>query len=149
MGLLDSILGSVLGGGAAQGQGSGQAALINAVIQMVANKGAGDGGAGGGLGALVGALTQGGLGNVASSWVGTGQNLPVSAEQLQSALGSGSGGGGGLLAQLAQQAGLSHGDTASGLSQILPGLVDKLTPDGQIPQQDSLEKMLGSLGIGK
>ena len=147
MGLLDSILGSVLGGGAAQGQGSGQAALINAVIQMVANKGAGGGGAGGGLGALVGALTQGGLGNVASSWVGTGQNLPVSAEQLQSALGSGSGGG--LLAQLAQQAGLSHGDTASGLSQILPGLVDKLTPDGQIPQQDSLEKMLGSLGIGK
>ncbi len=147
MGLLDSILGSVLGGGAAQGQGSGQAALINAVIQMVANKGAGGGGAVGGLGALVGALTQGGLGNVASSWVGTGQNLPVSAEQLQSALGSG--GGGGLLAQLAQQAGLSHGDTASGLSQILPGLVDKLTPDGQIPQQDSLEKMLGSLGIGK
>ena len=147
MGLLDSILGSVLGGGAAQGQGSGQAALINAVIQMVANKGAGGGGAGGGLGALVGGLTQGGLGNVASSWVGTGQNLPVSAEQLQSALGSG--GGGGLLAQLAQQAGLSHGDTASGLSQILPGLVDKLTPDGQIPQQDSLEKMLGSLGIGK
>ena len=92
-------------------------------------------------------MTQGGLGNVACSWVGTGQNLPVSAEQLQSALGSG--GGGGLLAQLAQQAGLSHGDTASGLSQILPGLVDKLTPDGQIPQQDSLEKMLGSLGIGK
>ena len=151
MGLLDSILGSVLGGGAGQGQNSGQAALINAVIQMVANKGAGGaGGAGGGLGALVGALTQGGLGNVASSWVGTGQNLPVSAEQLQSALGGGSGGGmGGILAQLAQQAGLSQGDAASSLSQVLPGLVDKLTPDGQIPQQDSLEKMLGSLGIGK
>lgn len=149
MGLLDSILGSVLGGGAAQGQGSGQAALINAVIQMVANKGAGGGGAGGGLGALVGALTQGGLGNVASSWVGTGQNLPVSTEQLQSALGGGGGGAGGLLAQLAQQAGMSNGDAASGLSQILPELVDKLTPDGQIPQQDTLEKMLGSLGIGK
>ncbi len=149
MGLLDSILGSVLGGGAAQGQNSGQAALINAVIQMIANKGEG-GGAGGGLGALVGALTQGGLGNVASSWVGTGQNLPVSAEQLQGALGgSGGGGMGGILAQLAQQAGMSHGDTASGLSQILPGLVDKLTPGGQIPQQDSLQEMLGSLGIGK
>lgn len=150
MSLLDSILGSVLGGGAAQGQNSGQAALINAVIQMIANKGAG--GAGGGLVALVGALTQGGLGNVASSWVGTGQNLPVSPEQLQSALGGGGGAGGGMgdiLAQLAQQAGMSHGEAASGLSQILPGLVDKLTPDGQIPQQDSLEKMLGSLGIGK
>ena len=151
MGLLDSILGSVLGGGA-QGQSSGQAALINAVIQMVANKaggavgGAGASGAAGGLGGLIGALTQGGLGNVASSWVGTGQNLPVSADQLQSALG---GGGDGLLAQLAQQAGMSHGDAASGLSQILPGLVDKLTPDGQIPQQDSLDKLLGSFDIGR
>ena len=152
MGLLDSILGSVLGGGgAAQGQSSGQAALINAVIQMIANKGAGGaGGAGDGLGALVGALTQGGLGNVASSWVGTGQNMPVSPDQITSALGGGSGGGvGGILAQIAQQAGMSHGEAASGLSQILPGLVDKLTPDGQVPQQDSLEKMLGSLGIGK
>jgi uncharacterized protein YidB (DUF937 family) len=140
MGLLDSILGSVMGGG--QGQSSGQAALINAVVQMVANKG----GAAGGLGALVGALTQGGLGDVAKSWVGTGQNLPVSADQLQSALG---GSGGGMLAQLAQQAGLSQGDAASSLSQFLPGLVDKLTPDGQIPQQDTLEKLLGSLNIGR
>ena len=147
MGLLDSILGSVLGGGA-QGQNSGQAALINAVIQMVANKAGGATGGVGGLGGLVGALTKGGLGNVASSWVGTGQNLPVSAEQLQSALGGG-GSGGGMLAQIAQQAGMSNGDAASGLSQILPGLVDKLTPDGQIPQQDSLEKMLGAFNIGK
>jgi uncharacterized protein YidB (DUF937 family) len=165
MGLLDSILGSVLGGG--QSQNSGQAALINAVIQMIANKGGGGGGLGsvlgsalgagsggggmggglGGLGGLIGALTQGGLGNAASSWVGTGQNQPVSAEQLQSALGGG--GGGGLLAQLAQQAGMSHGEAADGLSQILPGLIDKLTPDGQVPQQDTLEKMLGSVDIGR
>ena len=141
MGLLDSILGSVLGGG--QNQNSGQAVLINAVIQMIANKGGGAGG----LAGLVQSLTQGGLGHVASSWVGTGQNLPVSADQLQSALGGGSGGG--LLAQLAQQAGLSHGETAAQLSQILPGLVDKLTPDGQVPQQDTLENMLGSSDIGK
>jgi uncharacterized protein YidB (DUF937 family) len=144
MGLLDSILGAVMGGNA-QNQNSGQAALINAVIQMIANKNA-DSGAAGGLGGLIGALTQGGLGNAASSWVSTGQNLPVSAEQLQNALG---GSGGGLLAQLAQQAGLSNGETADQLSQILPGLVDKLTPDGQIPQQDSLENMLGALDIGK
>jgi uncharacterized protein YidB (DUF937 family) len=149
MGLLDSILGSVLGGGG-QGQNSGQAALINAVIQMVANKGAGGAASGlGGLGGLVGALTQGGLGNVASSWVGTGQNLPVSPDQITQALGGGGGGAGNILAQLAQAAGMSHGDAASGLSQILPGLVDKLTPDGQVPQQDTLENMLGSLGIGK
>jgi len=142
MGLLDSILGAVMGGNA-QNQNSGQAALINAVIQMIANK---NSGSAGGLGGLIGALTQGGLGNAASSWVSTGQNLPVSAEQLQNALG---GSGGGLLAQLAQQAGLSNGETADQLSQILPGLVDKLTPDGQIPQQDSLENMLGAFDIGK
>lgn len=141
MGLFDTILGSVLGGS----QNSGQTALVNAVVQLVANKAGG-----GGLGGLVGALTQGGLGDVAKSWVGTGQNLPVSADQLQRALGGGGGNsGGGLLAQLAQQAGLSQGDAASSLSQFLPGLVDKLTPDGQIPQQDTLEKLLGSLNIGK
>src|SRR5436190_647996 len=81
-----------------------------------------NGGGAGGLAGLVGALAQGGLGNVANSWVSTGQNLPVSAEQLQSALG---GRGGGMLAQLAQQADLSHGDAATGLSEILPDLVDK------------------------
>jgi len=144
MGFLDSILGAVMGGNA-QNQNSGQAALINAVIQMIANKNAGSGTAGG-LGGLIGALTQGGLGNVAGSWVGTGENQSVSAEQIQSALGNDNGG---LLARLAQQAGMSNDDAASGLSQILPGLVDKLTPDGQIPQQDSLENMLGALDIGK
>ncbi len=149
MGLLDSILGSVMGG--AQGQGSVQGALMNAVMQIVANKAGGGAGGSlgglGGLGGLVGALTQGGLGDAASSWVGKGENLPVSADQIQSALGSGAGGG--ILAQLAQSAGLSQGDAASGLSQLLPGLVDKLTPDGQIPQQGTLEKLLGAFNVGK
>ena len=156
MGLLDSVLGAVLGGGG--GQNSGQATLVNAVLQMVLNKGGGAGGAagaGGGVGGLIGALTQGGLGQVASSWVGTGQNQPVSADQITQALGnnssgaSGAGGVGSILAQLAQQAGMSHGDAASSLSQILPGLVDKLTPNGQVPQQSSLEEMLGSLNLDK
>ena len=152
MGLLDSVLGAVLGGG---GQNSGQATLVNAVLQMVLNKGGGAGGAagaGGGLGGLIGALTQGGLGQVASSWVGTGQNQPVSADQITQALGNNSSSGSGvgsILAQLAQQAGMSHGDAASSLSQILPGLVDKLTPNGQVPQQSSLEEMLGSLNLDK
>ncbi|HTD90661.1 MAG TPA: YidB family protein [Burkholderiales bacterium] len=143
MGLLDSILGSVLGGGNGQSQNSGQAALINAVIQMVANRGGGAGG----LAGLVQSLTQGGLGHAANSWVGTGQNVPVSPDQITSALGGVNDGG--VLAQLAQAAGMSHGEAASGLSQILPGLVDKLTPDGQVPQQDTLENMLGSLSIGR
>src|SRR5689334_16422397 len=107
MGLLDSILGSVMGG--SQNQGSGQAALINAVIQMIANR-QGSGG-GGGLPALVQAFTQNGMGNIASSWVGTGQNLPVSPDQIRNALGSDNGGG--LLAQIAQSAGMSQGEASS------------------------------------
>ena len=145
MGLLDSVIGSVLGG-SGQSQNSGQAALINAVIQMIGNK-AGGAGTGRSLGGLVGALTQGGLGDIASSWIGKGQNMSVSPDQITQSLGGT--GGGGFLAQLAQQAGLSQGDTASQLSQLLPGLVDKLTPDGEVPQQDSLEKMLGAFNIGK
>ena len=162
MGLLDSILGSVLGG--SQSQNSGQAALINAVIQMIANRGGGGslgsglntglggdsemGGLGGlgSLGGLIGALTQSGMGNVANSWVGGGQNLPISPDQITQIFGGGAGGG--LLAQLAQQAGMSQGDAASSLSQILPDLVDKLTPDGQVPEQGTLDQMLGSLHIG-
>jgi uncharacterized protein YidB (DUF937 family) len=71
---------------------------------MIANKNAG-GGTASGLGGLIGALTQGGLGNVASSWVGTGENQSVSAEQIQSALGNDSGG---LLAQIPQQDSLEN-----------------------------------------
>ena len=145
MGLLDSVLGSVLGG-SGQNQNSGQTTLINAVIQMISNK-AGGAGTGSSLGGLVGALTQGGLGDIASSWIGKGQNMSVSPDQITQSLGGT--GGGGFLAQLAQQAGLSQGDTASQLSQLLPGLVDKLTPDGEVPQQDSLEKMLSAFNIGK
>lgn len=144
MGLLDSVLGAVMGGGQGQTQNSGQAALINAVIQMIGNK---QDGAGGGLAGLVQAFTQSGMGNIASSWVGKGQNMPVSADQIRDALGGADSGG--LLAQLAQSAGMSQGDASSHLSQILPGLVDKLTPDGQIPHADSLESMLGAFNIGK
>lgn len=151
MGLLDSILASVMGGGAQQAQGSGQAALINAVIQLIAHRqgGGAAGGAAGGLGGLIGVLTQGGLGQIASSWVGTGQNLPVSPDQISQALGGDGGGVGGILAQIAQQAGISSSEAASGLSQVLPGLVDKLTPNGQVPEQSSLEQMLRSFHIGK
>lgn len=146
MGLLDSILGAALnqGGGQAQGgglggvlgsmlggggQGGGQAALLNIVLGMLANKGGGGGGdAGmGGLGDLLGKFQQGGLGDVASSWVGKGENLPISAEQLQSVLGSD------MVASIAAQLGMSQGDTASQLSQLLPEVVDRVTPNGQVP----------------
>ena len=131
MGLLDSVIGSITGGqGGAGQQGGGQSALINIVMGMLANKaGASQGGAAaGGLGDLMARFQQGGLGDVLGSWIGTGQNLPVSADQLSNVLGSD------MLAKIAQQLGVSHGEAASQLSEVLPQVVDKLTPDGHVPE---------------
>ena len=131
MGLLDSVIGSITGGqGGAGQQGGGQSALINIVMGMLANKaGASQGGAAaGGLGDLMARFQQGGLGDVLGSWIGTGQNLPVSSDQLSNVLGSD------MLAKIAQQLGVSHGEAASQLSEVLPQVVDKLTPDGHVPE---------------
>ncbi len=140
MGLLDSVIGALgqTQGGSGAG-GGGQAQLINLVLGMLANQGGGQAGAGplgglGGLGGLLEKFQQSGLGDVAASWVSTGQNQPISPEQMGNALGPD------VLGGLAQQMGLSPGDTAGQLSQILPQLIDQLTPNGQVPQ--------GGLDIG-
>jgi uncharacterized protein YidB (DUF937 family) len=65
---------------------------------------------------------------VVQSWIGTGQNLPISPEQLQQVL------GGDTVAGLARQLGLSPQDASQGLAGLLPQLVDQLTPQGQLPQ---------------
>lgn len=126
MGLLDSVVGML---GAAQGgqagAGGGNAELLNAVVGMLAN-----GSQHGGLEGLVRGFEQAGLGKVIGSWIGSGQNLPVSADQLSQVLG----GAGGALGQLAQQTGMSHGDLAGQLSQMLPEVINHLTPSGQAPQ---------------
>ncbi len=121
MGLLDSVVG-MLGGG--QQGGGGNAALLNAIVGMLANNGQG----GGGLGSILGKAQQSGMGDVVSSWIGSGQNMPISADQLNNVLGSD------MVANLARQLGLSHGDASSQLSQMLPEVVDRLTPQGQMPQ---------------
>ena len=131
MGLLDSVIGAIAGGqGGAGQQGGGQSALINIVMGMLANKaGATQGGAAaGGLRDLMARFQQGGLGDVLGSWIGTGQNLPVSSDQLSNVLGSD------MLAKIAQQLGVSHGEAASQLSEVLPQVVDELTPDGHVPE---------------
>ena len=128
MGLLDSVLGSVIGNMAGGRQGGGAGAdILMQVVGGLLNQGGGGAGAGGGLGALLQQFQKGGLGDVAASWVGTGQNLPISAEQLQSVL------GGDQIGALAQQAGLSQGDLMGQLAQMLPQVVDQLTPNGQLP----------------
>jgi uncharacterized protein YidB (DUF937 family) len=131
MGLLD-IVGGMLGGQGAPGGAGGQDALLKLVLGMLSDNGQGGGG---GLGALLQQLQQAGLGEQVNSWVGTGQNLPVAAEQLQAAFGSDQ------MSQMAERMGLSTGDLGSQLSQMLPQVVDQLTPNGQLPQGG-----LGDLG---
>ena len=94
------------------------------------------GGVLGGLGGLVNKLQQGGLGDVVNSWVGSGQNQPVSPGQLGSALGPS------ILKTVSQVTGLSEDDLTKQLSQVLPGLVDKLTPNGKLPTVAELSKMM-------
>src|ERR1700757_4499639 len=110
--------GALFGGG-----GSGKPASAPAPSQP----NAGDGGLLGGLGGLLDKLQKGGLGNVTNSWVGSGQNQSVSPGQLGPALGPD------LTKALAQRSGLSEEELTKQLSQVLPGVVDKLTPAGRLP----------------
>ena len=133
MGLLDGILGSVLGGNS----GGGSNPLLQIAMQMLANKGGGGTGGGamdamGGLGGIISAFQKGGLGHLTDSWVGTGDNLPVSGDQLSQVLGSDK------ISQIASQLGMSQSDAAGGLAKILPDLVNHVTPNGQVPASHSL-----------
>jgi len=97
-----------------------------------------DEGAGGllsGLGGLLDKLQKGGLGNAANSWVGSGPNQPVSPGQLGSALGPD------IVKTIAQRSGLSEDEITKQLSQVLPGVVDKLTPQGRLPTVAELSEL--------
>ena len=83
----------------------------------------------GGIGALAQRFHEKGLGGVVQSWISTGQNQPVDGQQIQNVL------GGGQLDALAERFGIPKETLSSGLAQVLPQVVDKLTPNGQVPQQ--------------
>ena len=154
MGLLDSVLGSVLGGNTAQaGAGGGSLGsiigalasnpqMLQAVTGMLANDGSH-----GGLGGLMAKFQQAGLGDVIGSWVGSGNNQPISGDQLHQVLGSDA------VSALAGKLGIDMGTATSQLTQILPELINHLTPGGQAPagglgSSGDLMGMLGGL-LGK
>jgi uncharacterized protein YidB (DUF937 family) len=136
MGLLDN-LGAIAGqlGGIqnANGTADPKAALVQAVLGMLVhgNEPGGLGGSGGigGLGGLLQRFQSAGLGDQIASWIGSGANTPISADQIKSALGDGP------LRALAEHAGLDEDEAASHLSSLLPQMVDKLTPGGQVPAE--------------
>ena len=86
----------------------------------------------GGLGGLLNQFQQSGLGDVVKSWIGPGQNQPISPSQLGSALGPQ------IIKVLAQKTGMSEQEITAHLSQILPNAVDRLTPNGRMPTQAEL-----------
>jgi len=113
MGLLDDLAGNALSGM----MGSSSNPLVHSVFSMIQSQP-------GGLAGLVQNFEQKGMGSVVSSWVGTGQNLPISADQISHVLGSDA------VKNLAAKAGISPEQASGQLASILPGLIDKLTPNG-------------------
>jgi uncharacterized protein YidB (DUF937 family) len=108
MGLFDGVLGGIVG-----------AELTSVVSQLIEKHG--------GVQGIVTQLEQQGLGNTVQSWVGTGPNQPISPTQVHQAFGTG------ILSELAAKTGLNPQDLAQKLSQVLPQVVDKLTPAGTVP----------------
>ena len=115
MGLLDELAGSAMSGML----GNSTNPLVHGAMEMIQNQP-------GGLAGLVQSFEQKGMGGVVSSWVGTGQNLPVSGDQITSVLGSDA------LKNLAAKAGISPDQAGSQLATLLPGIIDKLTPNGHV-----------------
>ena len=127
MSLISDLFGQVLGN-----LGSGQQ---NQLFQSAANVITQHGG----LDGLKQKFESQDLGHIFASWVGTGQNHPITPEQVTQVLGHDQ------VQQLAQQAGVSHGDAAASLAQILPSLVDKLTPNGTSVGGNALQQGLSTL----
>ncbi len=118
MGILDSVISDV--------GGSGGASPIQGILgSMLGQDGAS--GTGGGLQGLISKFEGAGLGGIAKSWVGNGANQPVSPDQVHSALGDDQ------VNAMASKSGMAPQSLLSELSQHLPGMVDKMTPNGQMP----------------
>lgn len=134
MGLLDGLVGQVLGSLGNNHNATND--MVGHVLGMLGGQN------GNGLQQLIGLFGQKGLGDVIGSWVSTGQNLPISAQQIASVLGSEQ------VSAMASRFGMSNDAAASTLAQLLPVVVDKLTPQGELPSSDLLSQGLGGL-LGK
>ena len=154
MGLLDDVLGSAVPGGSlakplvlglaallgARAVGGGLGNLLGgtrtgaqtppaAPPAQPATPSQSQGGLFGGLSGLLQSFQQGGHGEVMNSWIGPGQNQPIAPDQLHQALGPDA------VNNLSRLTGLPADQLVSELSRVLPGVVDKLTPQGRMPTQ--------------
>ncbi len=128
MGLFDSVAGAVLGKLGGQQGGMAQIAL-----DMFNQHG--------GIGGVLDKFKEGGLAEQAASWVGKGENMPISAEQISSVLGSGA------IADMAAKFGIDPADLSAKIAEHLPTVIDKMTPDGEVTGDSGnlLSTVLGML----
>ena len=140
MGLLDSMMGAAgqaamgaLQGGQASGgsQGADAMGMVTDLLQQS-----------GGLSGILEKFQSQGMGEAAQSWVGTGANLPVSGSQITQALGPD------MLSGLVNKFGGNSPELAQLVAQFLPMVIDKLTPNGQVPADNGMSALgnLGNLG---
>ena len=144
MALMPIVLAMLAGrrGGQSQGDpgpaaGGGFGGLGDLLGSLLGGSG---GGGSGGLGDLLGQLQRTGYGAQADSWVSRGQNQALPPNAIEQIFGRGG------LAEIARRAGLSETDTSRGLSQLLPEVVDRVTPEGQVPEADTLLASVQALG---
>jgi uncharacterized protein YidB (DUF937 family) len=145
MALMPIVIGMLRNSGQAPAAGVGRASTGGGLGDILGQVLGGGGGAGaGGLGGLLEHLQRAGFGEQARSWVGTGDNQPVSPADMSQIFGAGG------LSEIARRAGLGEDDTARGLSQLMPEVVNHLTPQGRVPENadllagvDSFAKRLG------
>jgi uncharacterized protein YidB (DUF937 family) len=116
---------SVLGGHAGRNQAQGGNLLLQVILSLLQQNG--------GLEGVLDRLRQGGLGQQADSWVGTGQNMNISPDQLQQIFGSST------ISDLASQLGMPEDQAGSTMAQLLPEVINRLTPQGQVPENGDEE----------
>jgi uncharacterized protein YidB (DUF937 family) len=134
MGLLDDVMG-VVGMGNTNAQQ--QAGTLDMLLQYINSPQVG------GIAGLQKMFQENGLGGIVSSWISTGQNLPISGDQLQSVL------HGDALQNIAAKLGMDQSQVTSVLSGMLPTVVDSLTPNGQMPDSNALSQMMKGLAAGQ
>jgi uncharacterized protein YidB (DUF937 family) len=136
---LGDILGGILGGGSTGGSSapsgsSGLGGMLTALLPMLGSLLAG-----GGLQKILSGLQANGLTAETDSWVGTGENKPVSGADVRQAVGDDE------IARIAQQLGISDDEAAEAVAQVLPVVVDKVSPDGQLEPDDELSSAFDNL----
>ncbi len=129
MGLFDELAGGLLG----KFLGGDKDRLFESIMGLINNQQTG------GLSGLAQMFKDKGLGDAMSSWISTGRNLPVSADQITNALGADK------VRQISKEVGVSEEETSRGLAGLLPEIIDKLTPDGKVPDSNTLAQGLNML----